>query len=62
VGTLIKKPLASGHLDPSVKDPVQASMDLVFGHAATSAAVIGTIDLAHLEANVLAARRAISAG
>jgi aryl-alcohol dehydrogenase-like predicted oxidoreductase len=61
VGTLIKKPLASGHLDPSVEDPVQASMDLVFGQAATSAAVIGTIDLAHLEANVVAARRAIGA-
>lgn len=58
-GTLIKKPLASGHLDPASQDPVQASMDLVFGHPATGAAVMGTIDLGHLEANVLAARRAI---
>ncbi len=58
-GALIKKALASGHLAADQDDPVQASMDLVFSHPATSAAIIGTITPAHLEANVMAARRAV---
>ena len=57
-GALIKKALASGHL-ADAKDPVQASMDLVFGHPGTSAAIVGTITPAHLEDNVLAVRRAL---
>ena len=58
-GALIKKALASGHL-AQAKDPVQASMDLVFGHPGTTSAIIGTINLAHLEDNIAAARRALS--
>ena len=67
-GALIKKTLASGHLgaaagdpaagDPAAGDPVQASMDLLFAHPGTSAAIVGTISPVHLAANVAAARRA----
>jgi len=58
-GALIKKALASGHLADNYSDPVQASMDLVFGHPGTSAAIIGTITPAHLENNVAAVQRAL---
>jgi aryl-alcohol dehydrogenase-like predicted oxidoreductase len=34
-------------------------MDLVFSHPGASAAIVGTINPAHLQANVEAARRAI---
>lgn len=54
-GALIKKALASGHL-AQVQDPVQASMELVFAHPGTSAAIVGTITPAHLAANVAAVR------
>jgi aryl-alcohol dehydrogenase-like predicted oxidoreductase len=56
---LIKKALASGHLNQDHDDPVAASMDLIFNHAGTSSAIIGTISLDHLEQNVLAARRSL---
>ena len=59
-GVLVKKPLASGHLHRGHGDPVQASMDLVFAHPGTSAAVVGTICIAHLRSDVHAARRALS--
>jgi aryl-alcohol dehydrogenase-like predicted oxidoreductase len=59
VGALIKKALASGHLAREYPDPVQASMDLVFAHPATSAAIVGTITPAHLQANVEAVRRIV---
>lgn len=59
-GALIKKALASGHLAEDCEDPVQASMDLVFGHPGSSAAIIGTITPAHLAANVSAARKALA--
>ena len=58
-GALIKKALASGHLENNLEDPVQASMDLIFGHPATGSAIVGTISPQHLAANVLAARRAL---
>ena len=58
-GALIKKALASGHLADNAIDPVQASMNLIFGHPASTAAIIGTITPAHLEANVAAAKRAL---
>ncbi|MEH6568253.1 MAG: aldo/keto reductase [Halioglobus sp.] len=60
-GALIKKAFASGHLATSVADPVQASMDLIFSHPATSSAIIGTISPEHLRSNVAAARKALSA-
>jgi aryl-alcohol dehydrogenase-like predicted oxidoreductase len=59
-GALIKKALASGHLAEDYVDPLQASMDLVFGHPATSAAIIGTINSANLAANVRAVQRSLS--
>jgi aryl-alcohol dehydrogenase-like predicted oxidoreductase len=59
-GVLVKKPLASGHLPPGHGDPVQASMDLVFAHPGTSAAIVGTICTAHLRSDVEAVRRALS--
>jgi aryl-alcohol dehydrogenase-like predicted oxidoreductase len=59
VGALIKKALASGHLAREYPDPVQASMDLLFAHPATSAAIVGTITPAHLQANVEAVRRIV---
>jgi aryl-alcohol dehydrogenase-like predicted oxidoreductase len=52
-GALVKKALGSGQL------PVDASLALVLGHAGTSAAVVGTIDPAHLQADVEAARRVL---
>ncbi len=55
-GALIKKALASGHLAQQYANPVQASMDLVFAHPATSAAIVGTISPVHLQANVKAVR------
>lgn len=57
-GGLVKKALASGHL-AEANDPVQASMDLVFGHPGTSAAIVGTITPDHLAANVAAVHRAL---
>lgn len=58
-GALVKKALASGHLLAAGQDRLQASMDLVFAHPGTSAAIIGTINLQHLQANVAAAHRAL---
>jgi aryl-alcohol dehydrogenase-like predicted oxidoreductase len=55
-GALIKKALASGHLAADIADPLAATMQLVFGHPGTTAAIIGTITPAHLAANVKAAR------
>lgn len=58
---LIKKALASGHL-ADIDNPVQASMDLILGHAGSTAAIVGTITPAHLQANVAAARQALGGG
>jgi len=59
-GALVKKPLASGRLAAAGDaNTLQACMDLVFGHPGTSAAIVGTIDIAHLRADVEAARRAV---
>ena len=58
-GALVKKVLAGGHLEPTDPDPVQASMDLVLGHPGTSCAIVGTINIDHLQADVEAARRAL---
>lgn len=58
-GAVIKKALASGHLAKEHADPVQASMDLVFSHPGTSAAIVGTINPAHLAGNVEAVHRAL---
>jgi aryl-alcohol dehydrogenase-like predicted oxidoreductase len=59
-GALIKKAFASGHMAKDLADPVAASMELIFSHPATSSAIIGTISPQHLQANVAAARAALS--
>lgn len=61
-GTLIKKVLGSGHLAGAGggnEVGLQACMNLAFSHPGTGAAIVGTINRAHLEANVAAARRAL---
>ncbi|WP_257288417.1 aldo/keto reductase [Endozoicomonas sp. SESOKO2] len=58
-GILIKKALASGHACLEGEDPVQKSMELVFSHPATSAAVIGTIHSGHLKSNAEMCARVI---
>jgi len=49
---------AAGH--PATGDPLQASMNLIFAHPGTTAAIVGTISMEHLAANVEAARRAVA--
>lgn len=54
-GILIKKALASGHIAADKSntnfDPVQASMDFLFGGDTVSSAIIGTITPKHLTDN-----------
>ncbi|WP_101758403.1 aldo/keto reductase [Oceanicoccus sp. KOV_DT_Chl] len=57
-GLLIKKAFASGHLCAAGEDPIQKSMDFIFSHDAISSVIIGTINPAHLRANVQAAMTA----
>lgn len=60
-GVLIKKALASGHLasgkDASAadRDPVRASLAMIFAHPGVASAIVGTINPVHLAANVAAA-------
>lgn len=55
-GVLIKKALASGHvcLDPN-ENPVEKSFAMILGHPGVGSIIAGTIDPAHLRANVRAA-------
>ena len=50
-GILVKKALASGHACLEGEDPVEKSMELVFGHPAVASAIIGTINPKHLREN-----------
>lgn len=59
-GVLIKKALASGHLDIREPDPVQASLDFLLAQPAVSSVVIGTLNPEHLRANVAKAELALS--
>ncbi|MCP5121161.1 MAG: aldo/keto reductase [Pseudomonadales bacterium] len=67
-GALVKKALASGHLlptagtaaGPAASGLLQASMALALAHPGTSATIVGTINPAHLQANVAAARSALA--
>jgi aryl-alcohol dehydrogenase-like predicted oxidoreductase len=58
-GVLLKKVLASGHVDKLGADPVQNAMDFVFSHAGTDGVILGTINPKHLRQNVEAYLRAI---
>lgn len=53
-GVLIKKALASGHAAGG--DPVRAAFTRLLGHPGVASLVVGTIDPAHLRANVAAVR------
>lgn len=55
-GVLIKKGLFSGQLDQlSAVDPVRASLALIYTEPGVSSVVVGTLNPAHLQANVAAA-------
>lgn len=61
-GVLLKKVLASGHLEKlgeNPADPLMESMQFVFSHPAVSSAIIGTINLEHLQTNAQAACAAL---
>ena len=58
-GVLIKKALASGHAATG-GDPVRAAFAQLLGHPGVASLVVGTIDPAHLRANVTAPRSALS--
>lgn len=56
-GVLIKKGLMSGHLQAGGGDALQASMDLVLGQPGVHSLIAGTINPAHLAANVALASK-----
>lgn len=61
-GILVKKALASGHAClADGGDPVRASFELLFGHPGVGAAIIGTINPAHLAHNVATAAAILDA-
>ena len=60
-GVLIKKGLRSGHLDRTAGiDPIQASMELIFAEPGVSSVVVGTLNPAHLRANVVVAESVLN--
>lgn len=59
-GILIKKALASGHLNSLAADnPVQAAMDFIFKQPGVGSIILGTINAEHLISNVKCATQAI---
>jgi aryl-alcohol dehydrogenase-like predicted oxidoreductase len=61
-GALIKKGLLSGYLDGAESDPVRAALQLIYAEPGVSSVVIGTLNPAHLQANVAAAEWVFSLG
>lgn len=59
---LIKKALASGHVDGfgDSADPVQTAMDFAFGHGGTNGIIVGTINPEHLKSNIEKAQKALA--
>lgn len=57
-GILIKKAFASGHLNDTLADPVQESLNQILGTAGVSSIIAGTINPVHLRENVAKARQA----
>ncbi len=57
-GILIKKAFASGHLNDTLVDPVQESLNQILGTAGVSSIIAGTINPVHLRENVAKARQA----
>lgn len=59
-GILIKKGLASGHIDKlHPNNPVQAAMNFIFQQPGVSSIILGTINPRHLENNVQCATNAL---
>jgi len=59
-GILIKKALASGHLQQiATENPVAASMRFIFSEPGVTSVVVGTINPEHLRENVRAAESAL---
>lgn len=58
-GILLKKALASGHVDQFGDDPVQASMNFAFEHGGVDGLIVGTINPKHLKQNAEAANKAL---
>lgn len=60
-GILIKKALASGHVDKIGGDnPVQSAMDFIFAQPGISSVILGTINPQHLAQNVQCAVNALN--
>ena len=59
-GVLIKKGLLSGHWDQADSDPVCAALRLIYAESGVGSLVIGTLNPAHLQANVAAAESALA--
>ena len=59
-GVLLKKALASGHLNGDDADPVQHCLDFAFAHPGVSSAIIGTINPQHLRDNIAKAKRSLA--
>lgn len=58
-GILVKKAFASGHLDPTLEDPIQASLNHIFGTPGVTSVIAGTINPVHLRENASKARHAL---
>ena len=60
-GVLIKKALASGHLEQAgpTADPVEDSLRFIFARRGIASVVLGTLNPQHLRHNVEAAMRAL---
>ncbi|HXH03093.1 MAG TPA: aldo/keto reductase [Candidatus Competibacteraceae bacterium] len=59
-GVLIKKGLLSGHLAALGTDPVETCLRCVFAEAGVSSLVVGTLNPAHLRADVAALERVLA--
>ncbi|WP_020210056.1 aldo/keto reductase [Gilvimarinus chinensis] len=59
-GVLLKKALASGHLNSDDADPVQTSLDFAYAHKGVTSAIIGTINPQHLRDNIAKAKRSLA--
>lgn len=61
VAILLKKVLDSGHIchdAQPAEDPIQAALDFAYAHPGVTSAILGTVNLQHLRANLIKALRA----
>ncbi len=61
VAILLKKVLGSGHICHDAHptgDPIQAALDFAYGQPGVTGAILGTVNLQHLRANLIKALRA----